>query len=87
MPMLLCTEKIDGVERWQTDQGKCFRKWMEFGTDCGICVAACPFSLPMDKKDLEKYYEDPENRHDILEKYGAMDFRKNIDNEKLEWLK
>lgn len=79
--------KIDGVERWQTDQGQCFRKWMEFGTDCGICVAACPFSLPMDMEDIERYYEDPENKYEILEKYGAMDFRKNIDNEKLEWLK
>lgn len=93
---LLCPSKaiskeppieIDGVERWQTNQGACFGKWMEFGTDCGICVASCPFSLPMDKEDIEKYYKDVEYKHDILEKYGTMEFRKKINNEKLDWLK
>ena len=93
---LLCPSKaisaespgiIDGVERWQTNQEQCFKKWMEFGTDCGICVASCPFSLPMKMEDIEKYYKDAEHKYDILQKYGTMEFRKNTDNEKLDWLK
>lgn len=80
-------DSIDGVERWQIKQEQCFKKWMEFGTDCGICVAACPFSLPMEKADIEKYLEDPEYKHEILNKYETMEFRKKVSEDKLNWLK
>jgi ferredoxin len=78
---------VEGVERWQIKQELCFRKWMEFGTDCGICVAACPFSLPMERSDIEKYIEDPEHRHEILKKYETMEYRKKVSDDKLNWLK
>jgi epoxyqueuosine reductase QueG len=26
------------------DDDACFAKWKEFGTDCGLCIAACPYS-------------------------------------------
>ncbi len=93
---LLCPSKaiskelpsiIDGVERWQTAQGLCFKKWMEFGTDCGICIAVCPFSLPMGKSDIEKYYKDPEYTNEMLKKYNITDYRQKIDEDKLKWLK
>ena len=38
--------KIDGVKRWQIDQEKCFTLWCSLGTDCGRCVAVCPYSHP-----------------------------------------
>lgn len=93
---LLCPSKaiskelpgnIDGVERWQIKQELCFRKWMEFGTDCGICVAACPFSFPMDKSDVEKYMEDSEYKHKMLKKYETMEYRNKVSDDKLNWLK
>jgi ferredoxin len=34
---------VDGVLRWQIEQEKCYGKWQSFGSDCGICVARCPF--------------------------------------------
>lgn len=77
---------IDGVKRWQTDQASCFKKWLEFGTDCGICIASCPFSLPMEKKDVEEYYKNPKYAKEILEKYKLLDYRDKIDEEKLNWL-
>ena len=33
-----------GVKRWQLNQEACFTYWCQAGTDCGRCMAACPYS-------------------------------------------
>ncbi len=38
--------EIDGVKRWQINQEKCFTYWCQAGTDCGKCMAVCPYSHP-----------------------------------------
>jgi reductive dehalogenase len=35
---------IDGTERWQISSEKCYHYWTTSGTDCGRCIAACPYS-------------------------------------------
>jgi reductive dehalogenase len=35
----------DGL-RWRIDADRCFRYWNVIGTDCGICMAVCPYSHP-----------------------------------------
>ena len=35
---------VNGVEKWPTETGRCYRYWRLMGTDCGICMAVCPFS-------------------------------------------
>ena len=35
-----------GVEKWQSNQDKCFKYWKKQGTDCGVCVKVCPYSYP-----------------------------------------
>ena len=42
-----------GHEAWFEDATKCFEQWMEVGTDCGICLAVCPWS----KKDKTMIHE------------------------------
>ena len=37
---------LNGVEKWPTDAERCYRYWRLMGTDCGICMAVCPFSHP-----------------------------------------
>lgn len=32
--------------RWQINQEKCFKYWATCGTDCGRCLAVCPYSHP-----------------------------------------
>jgi len=32
--------------RWVVDPDSCFRLWNRLGTDCGRCMAACPYSHP-----------------------------------------
>jgi reductive dehalogenase len=39
-------EEIDGALRWKLDEESCFRYWNAVGTDCGRCMAVCPFSHP-----------------------------------------
>lgn len=43
----LSTDKrinIRGIDKWPTDIEKCYTIWRKYGTDCGICMATCPFS-------------------------------------------
>jgi ferredoxin len=37
---------IDGVKRWRIDSEACYSLWTKLGTDCGRCVAVCPYSHP-----------------------------------------
>ena len=39
-------QTVDSVNRWQINQEQCFNYWSTIGTDCGRCVAVCPFSHP-----------------------------------------
>jgi epoxyqueuosine reductase QueG len=35
---------VNGVPRWPTDVESCHAYWRRAGSDCGICMAVCPFS-------------------------------------------
>jgi len=35
-----------GVERWTINAQACYRVWNETGTDCGVCLASCPWTKP-----------------------------------------
>jgi len=37
-------ENIEGVLRWKINAESCFTYWCASGTDCGRCMAACPYS-------------------------------------------
>jgi ferredoxin len=37
---------IDGAKRWRIDSEACYTLWWKLGTDCGRCVAVCPYSHP-----------------------------------------
>ncbi|PLW92978.1 MAG: hypothetical protein C0592_07970 [Marinilabiliales bacterium] len=39
-------EDINGDIRWQINQEECFKYWTVCGTDCGRCMAVCPYSHP-----------------------------------------
>jgi ferredoxin len=38
--------QVRGVLKWQLDPLKCYPYWSKAGTDCGICIASCPWSQP-----------------------------------------
>ena len=37
-------EVINGALRWQIDQASCYEYWTRIGTDCGRCMAVCPYA-------------------------------------------
>ncbi len=37
-------KEIDGVLRWQINSKACYTFWCSIGTDCGRCVAVCPYA-------------------------------------------
>jgi ferredoxin len=37
---------LEEVLRWQINAESCFRYWSKIGTDCGRCMAVCPYSHP-----------------------------------------
>lgn len=39
-------QKYEGSLRWRIDPVSCFRYWNIIGTDCGRCMAVCPYSHP-----------------------------------------
>jgi len=50
-----CIPRFDSYkdgERFSIDAESCYRTWREFGTDCGVCLAACPFSHPKKKSGI-----------------------------------
>ena len=36
----------NGVMKWKLGEQKCYSYWHMNGTDCGICMAACPWTKP-----------------------------------------
>lgn len=78
---------IGGVERWQIIQEECYKKWRILGTDCGICVSACPFSSEIPEALIEAYKNNPEKGSDIL-KYHSEKFPiRPFNKEKPDWMK
>jgi ferredoxin len=39
-------QEVDGVMRWKINSETCFHYWSVIGTDCGRCMAVCPYSHP-----------------------------------------
>jgi len=39
----------NGVMKWKLSEQKCYSYWHVNGTDCGICMAACPWTKPRTK--------------------------------------
>ena len=36
----------NGLLKWKLDEKKCYSYWHVNGTDCGICMAVCPWTKP-----------------------------------------
>jgi ferredoxin len=39
-------ETSNGVRRWKINPESCYHYWTVIGTDCGRCLAVCPYSHP-----------------------------------------
>lgn len=39
---------VRGIKRWKLAAGRCYHYWREVGSDCALCLVACPWSRPDD---------------------------------------
>ena len=39
-------EELRGTLYWRMEPEKCYRYWRRVGTDCGLCIAVCPYGHP-----------------------------------------
>ncbi|MFW6056720.1 MAG: 4Fe-4S dicluster domain-containing protein [Chloroflexota bacterium] len=66
---------------WAHDEVKCMQKWLEFGTDCGICIASCPFTQGIDPLRIAEMKGNPDVMRDILrehdERHGSRAFTRD----------
>ena len=82
-------EKIvdqNGINRWQIRQEEFYRKWRMLGADCGICLAACPFSSNISKEDIESYKADPSFSKEIIRKHEEQYPIRPFLKENPDWL-
>lgn len=61
-----------GVLQFQVDHQRCYRYWSEAGTNCGICLAVCPYNKGMDwVRGVASSLEEPcSNQLDRVFGYG-----------------
>jgi epoxyqueuosine reductase len=41
---IACPSNNPGIKRWAVNADRCYRFWMENGSGCSKCIAACPFT-------------------------------------------
>ncbi|MFZ7134242.1 MAG: 4Fe-4S dicluster domain-containing protein [Eubacteriales bacterium] len=64
--------ETDGNLNWDIEQETCYIKWRYLGTDCGMCIASCPFSQEMESiKSIDTF----KGNDDLIAKVLA-EFRK-----------
>jgi len=61
-------EIIDGIKRWRIEQEKCYGMWRRLGTDCGVCLSACPFSQVIPQELIDKL-KTKEGKKEILKRH------------------
>lgn len=60
----------NGEYNWKIDVETCYTKWRYLGTDCGMCISACPFSQDLDTiKNATTFKDNPQLVKEALDEY------------------
>ena len=57
----------DNPEDWYVEQEKCYGVWRNLGTDCGICISACPVGQEIGADEISRMNEG--QMRTFMEKY------------------
>lgn len=64
------TKEFYGVYNWKIDAESCYIKWRYLGTDCGICIAVCPFSQQLESiKNIYTFKDNLPAIKEVLQEY------------------
>gem|GEM_PF-4524490 len=47
---------IVGIRKWTVDAEKCFKYWVNQGTECGICIRVCPYNKDPQSRWVRLYH-------------------------------
>jgi epoxyqueuosine reductase QueG len=56
----------NGCLGWEINSDRCFANWQRIGTDCGICLAACPLSDDIPSEMRDGLAHSPDSRAALL---------------------
>ncbi len=56
----------DDSSAWTFDEVRCMHMWIEYATDCGICIASCPFTQGVSTDQVAAMKNRPSIIKDIL---------------------
>ncbi|MDO9508454.1 MAG: reductive dehalogenase domain-containing protein [Thermovirgaceae bacterium] len=70
---------------WPLNAEKCYEAWRRMGTDCGVCISACPFTAGLDWKKLEESQGRREVLERILLRCGGKETPRPFDPTPPEW--
>lgn len=76
---------IDGEARWKISDIACYQRWRMLGTDCGICVASCPFSKELNRDAVENMADSPELMRQILRDFNRKYPFRPVIREPVPW--
>ena len=60
---------IVGIRKWTVDAEKCFKFWVNQGTECGVCMRDCPYNKDPANWVIQRY-------HQMWLKLAASPFKK-----------
>jgi len=63
------TRVVNGRIMYKFNDTSCFEQWTKMGTDCGVCIQACPLTQGVDLEKLEKMKDHPELMDEIMEEH------------------
>jgi reductive dehalogenase len=46
-----------GMKKWYVDVEKCYQAWVDYSSDCALCIKACPFSQMSPDISPEEFWE------------------------------
>ncbi|HUT03135.1 MAG TPA: reductive dehalogenase domain-containing protein [bacterium] len=74
----------DGQLRWTYEDTNCMEVWKRVGTDCGICIASCPFSHNIEEDLIDSIKDDPMVIEKIIRDFRLRFGRRPVNKDKLK---
>ena len=78
-------KEVDGVLRWKISDTSCYQRWRMLGTDCGICMASCPFSNELDRQKVNAMASSPDIMHQLIREFNQRHKLRPVVREPVDW--
>ena len=54
---IISQSNIVGIRKWTVEAEKCFKFWVNQGTECGVCMRICPYNKGRETALARLYYD------------------------------